>query len=105
MDVLNQITQEYMKSDVPAFNIGDTVKVHVKIKEGNRERIQIFEASRRHSRSIHRWLRRSKLSDAVRSEEPDCTTCVREQVNPLRSKSRNNQKGPEGPFSIGAFMW
>ncbi len=43
MDVLNQITQEYMKSDVPAFNVGDTVKVHVKIKEGNRERIQIFE--------------------------------------------------------------
>lgn len=32
-----------MKSDVPAFNVGDTVKVHVKIKEGNRERIQIFE--------------------------------------------------------------
>ena len=43
MDVLNQITQEYMKSDIPAFNVGDTVKVHVKIKEGNRERIQIFE--------------------------------------------------------------
>ena len=43
MDVLNQITQEYMKSDVPAFNVGDTVRVHVKIKEGNRERIQVFE--------------------------------------------------------------
>ena len=43
MDVLNQITQEYMKSDIPAFNVGDTVKVHVKIKEGNRERIQVFE--------------------------------------------------------------
>ncbi|MBQ6400997.1 MAG: 50S ribosomal protein L19 [Firmicutes bacterium] len=43
MDVLNSITQEYMKSDVPAFNVGDTVKVHVKIKEGNRERIQVFE--------------------------------------------------------------
>ena len=43
MDVLSSITQEYMKSDVPAFNVGDTVKVHVKIKEGNRERIQIFE--------------------------------------------------------------
>ena len=43
MDVLNSITQEYMKSDIPAFNVGDTVKVHVKIKEGNRERIQIFE--------------------------------------------------------------
>ena len=45
MDVLNQITQEYMKSDVPAFNVGDTVKVHVKIKEGNRERTQLFEGT------------------------------------------------------------
>ena len=43
MNVLNSITQEYLKSDIPAFNVGDTVKVHVKIKEGNRERIQIFE--------------------------------------------------------------
>ena len=43
MDVISSITQEYMKSDIPAFNVGDTVKVHVKIKEGNRERIQIFE--------------------------------------------------------------
>ncbi len=43
MNVLNSVVQEYLKSDVPAFNVGDTVKVHVKIKEGNRERIQIFE--------------------------------------------------------------
>jgi large subunit ribosomal protein L19 len=43
MNVLDSITQEYLKTDVPAFNVGDTVKVHVKIKEGNRERIQIFE--------------------------------------------------------------
>ena len=43
MNVLSSVTQEYMKSDIPAFNVGDTVKVHVKIKEGNRERIQIFE--------------------------------------------------------------
>ena len=43
MDVLSSVTNEYMKSDIPAFNGGDTVKVHVKIKEGNRERIQIFE--------------------------------------------------------------
>ncbi|MBQ0079214.1 MAG: 50S ribosomal protein L19 [Eubacterium sp.] len=43
MDVLSSITKEYLKADVPAFNVGDTVKVHVKIKEGNRERIQIFE--------------------------------------------------------------
>lgn len=43
MDVLKAVAQEYIKTDIPAFNVGDTVKVHVKIKEGNRERIQIFE--------------------------------------------------------------
>ncbi len=43
MDVMKAITQEYVKNDIPAFNVGDTVKVHIKIKEGSRERIQIFE--------------------------------------------------------------
>lgn len=43
MDVLKLITQDYLKSDIPAFGVGDTVKVHIKIKEGNRERIQVFE--------------------------------------------------------------
>ncbi|MCI8631527.1 MAG: 50S ribosomal protein L19 [Firmicutes bacterium] len=43
MDILSAITEEYKKSDVPAFGVGDTVKVHIKIKEGQRERIQIFE--------------------------------------------------------------
>ncbi len=43
MDLIKSITEEYQKSDIPAFNVGDTVKVHVKIKEGNRERIQVFE--------------------------------------------------------------
>lgn len=43
MDAITAITQEYVKSDIPKFSIGDTVKVHIKIKEGARERIQIFE--------------------------------------------------------------
>ena len=43
MDVLSSVVQDYLKTYIPAFNVGDTVKVHVKIKEGNRERIQIFE--------------------------------------------------------------
>ena len=43
MDILSAITEEYKKSDIPAFGVGDTVKVHIKIKEGQRERIQIFE--------------------------------------------------------------
>ena len=43
MNVIDQITKEYMKENIPEFNIGDTVRVHIKIKEGNRERIQVFE--------------------------------------------------------------
>jgi large subunit ribosomal protein L19 len=43
MNVLDQVAKEYMKEDVADFRIGDTVRVHVKIKEGNRERIQVFE--------------------------------------------------------------
>lgn len=43
MNILESIAQDYMKKEIPAFNVGDTVRVHVKIKEGNRERIQMFE--------------------------------------------------------------
>ena len=43
MDKLTAFTSEQLKETVPAFEIGDTVKVHAKIKEGNRERIQVFE--------------------------------------------------------------
>lgn len=43
MDIIRAIEQEQLKSDIPNFNVGDTVKVHLKVKEGNRERIQIFE--------------------------------------------------------------
>lgn len=43
MNILDAITEEYKKSDVPEFSVGDTVRVHIKIKEGSRERIQIFE--------------------------------------------------------------
>jgi large subunit ribosomal protein L19 len=43
MNVLEAVTQDYLRDDVPELKVGDTVKVHIKIKEGNRERIQIFE--------------------------------------------------------------
>ncbi|HHU17179.1 MAG TPA: 50S ribosomal protein L19 [Clostridiales bacterium] len=43
MDLIRLVEQDYMKDDIPKFNVGDIVKVHIKIKEGNRERIQIFE--------------------------------------------------------------
>ena len=43
MDLIKAIEQEQIREDIANFKIGDQVKVHVKIKEGNRERIQIFE--------------------------------------------------------------
>ncbi len=42
-ELIKEIEQEQMKESVDKFNVGDTVKVYAKIKEGNRERIQIFE--------------------------------------------------------------
>ncbi|PZN08153.1 MULTISPECIES: 50S ribosomal protein L19 [Thermaerobacter] len=45
MDLLKSIQQEYMKTDVPDFGPGDTVRVHLKVKEGGRERIQVFEGT------------------------------------------------------------
>ena len=41
--LIDQITKEYMKNDVPEFRPGDTVKVYVRIKEGDKERLQLFE--------------------------------------------------------------
>lgn len=45
MDILKQITQEQIRTDLPVMEIGDTVKVYVKVKEGNRERVQMFEGT------------------------------------------------------------
>ncbi|MDR0434107.1 MAG: 50S ribosomal protein L19 [Gracilibacteraceae bacterium] len=43
MDYIRLIEEEQMKKDIPVFRSGDTLKVHVKIVEGSRERIQVFE--------------------------------------------------------------
>lgn len=43
MDVIKQIEKENMRLDIPQFDAGDTVKVHVKIKEGEKERLQAFQ--------------------------------------------------------------
>jgi len=43
MDIVREITQEQLRKDLPNFRPGDTLKVHVKVIEGSRERIQVFE--------------------------------------------------------------
>lgn len=45
MDIISSITADQIRTDLPKFEIGDTIKVHVKIKEGTRERIQVFEGT------------------------------------------------------------
>lgn len=43
MNIIDSIEQEQLRKDIPQFRPGDTVQVHAKIVEGNRERIQVFE--------------------------------------------------------------
>ena len=45
MNLIEKLDQENMKETLPEMNVGDTVRVHVKIKEGTRERIQVFEGT------------------------------------------------------------
>lgn len=45
MDILKELTAEQLKTDVPEIKIGSTVRVHVRIKEGEKERIQVFEGT------------------------------------------------------------
>ena len=44
-DIIREIEAEQVKEQAPEFSVGDTVKVYAKIKEGNRERIQVFEGT------------------------------------------------------------
>ena len=71
MNVIDSITQEYMKSDIPSFGVGDTVKVHIKIKEGSRERIQIFEGFvlKKQNGGIHETFTVRRIASGVGVEK------------------------------------
>jgi len=45
MDIMKKIEQEQMRFDIPAFRSGDTVKVHLRIVEGEKERVQVFQGN------------------------------------------------------------
>ena len=45
MDLIKELESQQLKKEMPVINVGDTVRVHVKIKEGSRERIQVFEGT------------------------------------------------------------
>ena len=45
MEQLKQFSQKYLKAEAPVANVGDTVRVHIRVTEGNRERIQVSEGT------------------------------------------------------------
>ncbi len=45
MDLIKFVESQQLRNDIPEFSVGDTVKVHVKVKEGNRERVQVYEGA------------------------------------------------------------
>ena len=70
-DIIKNIEAAQMKLSVPEFNVGDTVKVSAKIKEGNRERIQVFEGTviKRQGGSNRETFTVRKLSNGVGVEK------------------------------------
>ena len=71
MDLIQSITEEYKKTDIPEFGIGDTVRVSIKVREGNKERIQVFEGFvlKRQNGGISETFTVRKLSSGVGVEK------------------------------------
>lgn len=67
MDIIRAIEQQQIKEDLPEFHVGDTVKVHYRITEGNRERIQVFQGDviRRQGGSVRETFTVRKVSFSV----------------------------------------
>lgn len=67
MDIIRAIEQQQIRTDLPEFNPGDTVKVHYRIKEGDRERIQVFQGVviRRHGAGNRETFTVRKISFSV----------------------------------------
>ena len=67
MDIIKAIEDEYKNEQVYNFNIGDTVDVHVKIKEGNRERIQVFTGTviKRQNSGLNETFTVRKISSGI----------------------------------------
>ena len=67
MDIIRPIEQQQIKQDLPEFHVGDNVKVHYRITEGNRERIQVFQGDviRRQGESVRETFTVRKISFSI----------------------------------------
>ena len=115
MDLVKILSEQYMKKELPEMNVGDTVRIMVRVKEGNRERIQAFEGTiiaKKHG-GINETITVRRISYGVgcekvfrfilppstlsppsaraRSAERSCTTCVTAWARRQRSKSACNR--------------
>ena len=69
--LVNEVTKSQLKTDIPAFRSGSTVRVHVKIKEGDKSRIQVFEGTvlKRQNGGIRETFTVRKSSNGVGVEK------------------------------------
>ena len=130
MDLVKALNSQYMKEELPEMRVGDTVRVHVRIKEGSRERIQVFEGTiiaRKHGGigetitvrrisygvgcekvfPVHspriaavETVRKGKVRYAVQS----CTTCAICAVRRLASRSAANKRLRSLLLKQGPFL-
>ena len=128
MDLIKALNKEQLEKEVPQVQVGDTVRVHVKVKEGARERIQVFEgtviaALRRPSPSVvsptaWAWKRcspctpppspPSKWSATASCAVPSCTICVTALVRLPRSRRSCKPYPPKKertPADSGRFFF
>ena len=100
-DIIREIEAEQLKSEVDEFNVGDTVRVYGKIKEGNRERIQVFEGIvlKRQGGSSRETFTVRKTSGGIGVEKtwpvhsPNVERPHRQEGKGKRSRKVSGQKG------------
>ena len=65
--IIKALNDSFLRTDLPAFRVGDTLRVHVKIKEGEKERVQVFEGVviKRHDHDSHATFTVRKVSYGV----------------------------------------
>ena len=107
-EIIKNIEAEQLKADAPEFRVGDTVKVYAKIKEGNRERIQVFEGTvlKKQGTGVRATFTVRKISNGVGVEKTwPLHSPIVEKVDVVRrGKVRraklNFLKGIKGTFKI-----
>ena len=108
MDIINAIENEYKREDVVPFKIGDTVDVHIRIKEGNKERIQVFTGTviKRQNSGLNETFTVRKISYGVGVERtfpihsPKVAAITVIRKGKVRRAKLNFLKGMVGSYRI-----